>query len=172
VSLHEYHRKRDFATTPEPRGRTRAARVRRIFVVQHHRASHDHDDFRLEFHGTLKSWAVPKRVSRRTGVKRLAVQVEDHPLAYASFEGTIPSGAYGAGTVTIWDHGTWEPEGSPSAGLKAGRLAFTLHGAKLTGRWALVRMPHPRSGDRAKPQWLLFRTASPPRAKRARPATR
>ena len=172
MSITEYHRKRDFASTPEPRGRRRAMRASRMFVVQHHRASHDHDDFRLEVGGVLKSWAIPKRVSRRTGVRRLAVQVEDHPLSYAAFEGTIPEGQYGAGHVSIFDHGTWESDEPPAAALKAGKLVFTLHGSKLTGRWALVRMEHPRSGETSKPQWLLMRTHAPsaiPRAGRVPP---
>jgi len=156
MALEEYRRKRRFAKTSEPHG----ARIRKshalTFVVQHHLASHEHHDFRLELDGVLKSWAVPKLVSSKPGVKRLAVQVEDHPLEYGSFEGEIPAGEYGAGTVEIFDHGTWEPEEDPHEALAAGKLAFRLKGRKLTGEWVLVRLKHAR-GDGAKPQWLLFK---------------
>ncbi len=157
MSLREYHRKRDFRQTDEPKGGTRRRKDARTFVVQHHRASTEHDDFRLELDGVLKSWAVPKRVSRKVGVKRLAVETEDHPLEYARFEGTIPEGQYGAGTVEIWDHGTWEPDGDPRAGLRQGKLAFTLHGDRMNGRWALVRFHGRQSGDDDRHQWLLIR---------------
>ena len=157
MSLAEYRRKRDFARTSEPKGAVGRRKPRvRSFVVQHHLASHEHDDLRLELDGVLKSWAVPKRVSKEKGVRRLAIEVEDHPLSYATFEGTIPKGEYGAGTVKIFDHGTWEPEGDPREGLASGKLVFTLHGEKLKGTWALVRI---EEGD--KPQWLLMRKAAP-----------
>ncbi len=166
--LKEYARKRDFKATSEPSGRKRAKKKAKpkprrapIFVVQHHRASHDHHDFRLEHDGVLLSWAVPKRVSRTVGVRRLAVQVEDHPLDYATFTGTIPKGNYGAGTVERYDIGTWEPDFDVDYGLEKGHLAFTLHGDKLKGRWDLVRMA-PREGEKApsKPNWLLVRRSA------------
>lgn len=161
MPLGEYRRKRKFDETSEPSRSGRRAGRTRIFVVQHHRASHDHHDFRLEFNGVLKSWAVPRHVSEVVGEKRLAVQVEDHPLAYATFEGRIPEGNYGAGVVKIWDHGTWEPEGSARAGLRDGKLDFTLHGGRLRGRWTLVRTAR-QSGT--KPQWLLIRRHDLPHA--------
>ncbi|HVH38464.1 MAG TPA: DNA polymerase ligase N-terminal domain-containing protein [Gemmatimonadaceae bacterium] len=158
-SLTEYKRKRDFATTAEPEARRAPRRKQElpIFVVQHHKASHDHHDFRLEHDGVLLSWAVPKHVSTDPTVKRLAVQVEDHPLDYATFQGSIPEGEYGAGTVKTWDIGTYEPEGDFAEGLEKGKLSFVLHGKKLKGDWTLVRM-QPRPGERpGKPQWLLMR---------------
>jgi bifunctional non-homologous end joining protein LigD len=156
VSLHEYVRKRRFGETPEPgdaalpgkRGR------RPIFVVQLHHARARHYDFRLEMDGTLKSWAVPKGPSYRLGEKRLAVEVEDHPLGYAKFEGDIPQGHYGAGHVDIFDRGVWSVEGDPLEALAAGKIDFVLHGEKLHGGWKLVRTQQVRSG---KPQWLLFK---------------
>ncbi len=166
MTLTEYQRKRNFRNTAEPRGAARRRRDRSTFVVQHHRASTDHDDFRLELDGVLKSWAVPKRVSRKVGVKRLAVETEDHPLEYGRFAGTIPEGEYGAGTVEIWDHGTWEPDGDPHEGLRNGKLAFTLAGDRLNGRWALVRFRGRQSGDAAKRQWLLIREPARRRTER------
>jgi bifunctional non-homologous end joining protein LigD len=158
MSLHEYRRKLDFSVTREPAGKpAKRPGVKRVFVVQHHLASHDHYDFRLELDGVLKSWAVPKGPSTKAGERRLAVEVEDHPLDYAGFEGEIPEGEYGAGTVRRWDHGTWEPETDPVQGLKRGKLEFRLRGRKLKGRWALVRM---RTSDR-KPNWLLIKSSDP-----------
>jgi len=157
VSLREYARKRRFGETPEPgdeaprpgkRGR------RPIFVVQLHHARARHYDFRLEMDGTLKSWAVPKGPSFRLGEKRLAVEVEDHPIGYADFEGDIPEGNYGAGHVDIFDRGVWSASGDPLESLAAGKIEFTLHGEKLQGGWKLVRTQQVRSG---KPQWLLFK---------------
>jgi len=156
MALDEYRRKRSFTKTGEPRGKKAKSATGRIFVVQHHLASHEHHDFRLELDGVLKSWAVPKLVSTEPGVRRLAVQVEDHPLAYATFKGRIPEGQYGAGTVDIFDHGTWEPEEDPHEGLRAGKLAFTLKGRKLKGSWVLVRTG--AGGGRGdKPTWLLIK---------------
>ncbi|UNK58716.1 DNA ligase D [Pseudoxanthomonas daejeonensis] len=155
MSLHDYDRKRDFAATPEPRGgaRGRGAARRPIFVVQLHHASSRHYDFRLEADGVLKSWAVPKGPSLRPGEKRLAVQVEDHPLDYAGFQGDIPEGHYGAGHVDLFDRGTWVIEGDPLLAIASGKLDFELHGGKLKGAWKLVR-----TGKQARqPQWLLIK---------------
>ena len=157
MSLVEYKRKRNFRKTPEPAGKQQASRGALSFVVQKHDASRLHYDFRLELEGTLKSWAVPKGPSLDPAVKSLAVQVEDHPLDYADFEGIIPAGQYGGGTVMVWDHGTWEPEGNvdPSDQWRGGRLKFTLHGKKLKGSWALIRMGGMAS-DGGK-NWLLIK---------------
>ncbi|HEV8470657.1 MAG TPA: DNA polymerase ligase N-terminal domain-containing protein [Candidatus Limnocylindria bacterium] len=149
-SLREYKRKRDFATTPEPRGGKRAGRER-LFVVQKHRATALHYDFRLEAGGVLVSWAVPKGPSLDPKEKRLAMAVEDHPLDYARFEGVIPEGEYGGGTVMVWDIGTYRLEDDKSfdEAMRKGRLVFTLSGKKLKGSWAIVR-----TGDR---RWLLMK---------------
>src|SRR3954469_21811007 len=155
MSLKEYKRKRDFGKTPEPQGGDPKAAPGLQFVVQKHAASRLHYDFRLEYDGTLKSWAVPKGPSLDPTVKSLAVQVEDHPLDYATFEGVIPQGEYGGGTVMVWDRGTWEPEIDPVKGFKQGKLKFRLHGEKLNGSWALVRMGG-RAGDDGK-NWLLIK---------------
>ncbi len=153
--LAEYERKRDFALTSEPRGSVVNAGDTLSFVIQKHAARSLHYDFRLELGGTLKSWAVPKGPSLDPSVKRMAVQVEDHPLSYADFEGTIPPKQYGAGTVVVWDRGTWSPVGDAQAGLREGHLKFDLDGVKLRGRWALVRMK-PRAVER-QPVWLLMK---------------
>ncbi len=151
MALTEYKRKRNFKATPEPaEGGTVGER---IFVVQLHHASHRHFDFRLELDGVLKSWAVPKGPSFDPSVKRLAMEVEDHPVSYATFEGDIPKGNYGAGHVDVFDHGTWEPIGSAHEGLSKGDLKFILHGDVLRGSWVLVRTR--REG--AKNQWLLIK---------------
>lgn len=154
--LKTYRRKRDFEETAEPSGAERVTARGNSFVVQKHAASHLHYDFRLEMDGVLKSWAVAKGPSVDPAVKRLAIQVEDHPLAYGGFEGTIPKGQYGGGTVMLWDRGTWEPtESDPHEAYRAGRLKFRLNGEKMKGLWALVRMK-PRPGDR-NPNWLLIK---------------
>jgi len=171
VSLAAYRRKRDFTHTPEPRGRGRRAAPRLSFVVQRHAATRLHYDFRLELDGVLKSWAVPKEPVPAPGQKRLAVQVEDHPIEYGGFAGVIPAGHYGAGRVEIWDRGWWEPLGDPRAAYREGSLKFVLHGRRLRGGWALVRM-RPRAGAPrgGKESWLLIkgRDAPAPRKPRAR----
>jgi len=154
-ALERYWAKRDFDKTPEPRGTKDKSGTEPVFVIQKHHASHLHYDFRLEVDGVMKSWAVPKGPSYDPSVKRMAVQVEDHPISYNSFEGTIPKGQYGAGTVIIWDRGRWEPEGDPRRGLAAGKLAFSLRGQKMKGRWELVRMRKP--ADERQVLWLLFK---------------
>jgi bifunctional non-homologous end joining protein LigD len=123
------------------------------FVVHEHHATHLHWDFRLEFAGVLKSWAVPKGPSMNPADKRLAIQVEDHDLDYGSFEGTIPEGEYGAGEVIIWDKGTYEPIGDIGEGLQKGRIAFVLNGSRLIGEFALVRFQKGAKGN----EWLIFR---------------
>jgi bifunctional non-homologous end joining protein LigD len=158
MTLKEYETKRDFRKTSEPTpGRSSRAKSKRpIFVVQEHHATRLHYDFRLEADGVLKSWAVPKGPSMAPAEKRLAVHVEDHPLAYAGFHGTIPKGEYGAGTVQIWDKGTYEmrDDASFTEALEQGRLEFVLHGKQLKGRFALIRM----SGrGRGKDNWLLIK---------------
>jgi bifunctional non-homologous end joining protein LigD len=150
VGLAEYKRKRNFKNTPEPAG---GGAGKRIFTVQLHHASHRHFDFRLEYEGVLKSWAVPKGPSFDPKVKRLAMQVEDHPVSYALFEGDIPQGNYGAGHVDVFDHGVWEPIGDAGEGLSKGELKFILHGDVLRGSWVLVRTR--RQGS--KQQWLLIK---------------
>lgn len=154
AKLEEYNRKRDFTVTAEPPGKrgSEASASGPVFVVQKHAASHLHYDFRLEHGGVLLSWAVPKGPSLRVGERRLAMRTEDHPLAYATFEGTIPEGEYGGGKVLVWDYGTWETE-QPDEQVRAGRLTFTLHGHKLRGRFHLVRS----KGERGRERWLLFK---------------
>jgi bifunctional non-homologous end joining protein LigD len=159
LALNKYRQKRNFARTPEPSGETRA-RTRpkdaRIYVVQKHRASQLHYDFRLELNGVLLSWAVPKGPSLDPSVKRLAMRVEDHPLEYANFEGVIPEGGYGAGTVMVWDNGTWTPQGEDvEAALEKGDFKFALQGQKLKGSWVLVRTRG--FGSRADESWLLIK---------------
>lgn len=133
-TLAKYRAKRDFKVTSEPAGGGEANAAARAFVIQKHWASHLHYDFRLELDGAMKSWAVPKGPSFDPSVKRMAVQVEDHPIAYNRFEGEIPKGQYGAGKVIIWDRGTWTPVGDPADGYERGHLKFDLHGVKLRGR--------------------------------------
>jgi bifunctional non-homologous end joining protein LigD len=155
VGLQVYRKKRKFDATPEPRGR--AARTKgNAFVIQKHAARRLHYDLRLELDGVMKSWAVTRGPSLNPDDKRLAVEVEDHPIEYNSFEGAIPQGQYGGGTVLIWDRGTWHPEGDPHKGLQKGHLAFRLEGKKLHGNWHLVRM-HGRRGETKTP-WLLIKS--------------
>lgn len=156
MGLKEYQRKRHFERTPEPSGKRRAGQGR-SFVVQKHAASRLHYDFRLELEGVLKSWAVPKGPSLDPRIKRLAMQVEDHPVEYGSFEGVIPQGEYGGGTVMLWDQGEWEPVGDPQEGYREGKLKFKLYGAKLRGGWMLVRTHGRSPRDRGERQWLLFK---------------
>ncbi|MCS6296800.1 MAG: DNA ligase D [Nitrospira sp.] len=155
MSLRQYWKKRNFRNTPEPKGEEIPAGDRLRFVIQKHAASRLHYDFRLELDGTLKSWAVPKGPSLDPAQKRLAVHVEDHPLEYASFEGIIPAGEYGGGTVLVWDQGYWEPIGDAKASYRRGRLKFTLHGKKLQGIWNLVRMGGRQ--EAGKENWLLIK---------------
>src|SRR5205085_1191025 len=161
TQLAEYRKKRDFTRTREPSGEkvaapARAGRLR--FVIQKHAASHLHYDLRLELDGVMKSWAVPKGPSLDPSVKRLAMEVEDHPMAYNTFEGTIPKGQYGGGTVMLWDRGTYEAEDGGGVeslrdGYEKGDLKIVMHGERLRGGWVLVRMRRP--GARA--QWLLIK---------------
>jgi bifunctional non-homologous end joining protein LigD len=159
--LQEYQRKRDFEITTEPKGSKTASTPdpgRLQYVIQKHQASHLHYDFRLEWGGVLVSWAVPKGPSLDPSVKRLATPVEDHPLEYGKFEGVIPEGQYGAGTVMLWDRGTWTPDDPAVANaLSKGELKFSLSGKKLKGSWVLVRtkLGYPRGSQ--KPQWLLIK---------------
>ncbi|MEP9349821.1 DNA ligase D [Xanthobacter sp. KR7-225] len=162
MSLAPYRRKRDFSRTPEPRGAggtakagAKAAADDAAFVIQKHAARRLHYDLRLELDGVLKSWAVTRGPSLDPADKRLAVEVEDHPLDYGAFEGTIPKGEYGGGTVIVWDRGTWRPLGDPHKGLAKGHLEFALHGEKLQGRWHLVRMA-PRAREK-RVNWLLIK---------------
>jgi bifunctional non-homologous end joining protein LigD len=155
MALEEYRRKRRFASTPEPPPQVEA-RAGHRFVVQKHRASHLHYDFRLEMEGVLKSWAVPKGPSLDPADKRLAMMVEDHPVSYLLFEGIIPEGNYGAGTVMVWDTGEWEPLGDASQMLRDGDLKFRLHGQKLAGDFVLARMRSRRPGSKGT-EWLLIK---------------
>src|SRR5688500_8694234 len=152
MGLTTYKQKRTFNKTPEPVG-GKAKGKELIFVVQKHDASRLHYDFRLELDGVLKSWAVPKGPSLDPAVKSLAMQVEDHPLEYGRFEGTIPAGEYGGGTVMVWDEGTWEAEGDAASEYKRGRLHFNLYGKRLSGSWALART----RVEHGRAQWLLIK---------------
>lgn len=161
--LGRYKAKRDFRKTAEPSGaRRRASKAGKLsYLIQKHDASRLHYDFRLEWNGTLLSWAVPKGPSENPDDKRLAVHVEDHPVDYGGFEGTIPQGEYGGGTVMLWDRGTWEPQKDANGGvdvdeaLRKGKLAFILHGERLHGKWALVRLRARSPKD--KDNWLLIK---------------
>jgi bifunctional non-homologous end joining protein LigD len=167
MALEEYRRKRKFTETPEPVGCGRRAGRARIFVVQKHDASRLHYDFRLEINGVLVSWVVPKGPSMNPAEKRLAIRTEDHPLEYADFEGLIPEGQYGAGTVMVWDKGTYEPEDGipPDEQLARGKIDVALHGKKLRGR--LAGRPRHRGSDddaeRQRPRDLRHRCPPRPR---------
>ena len=160
MPLKEYRNKRDFKVTAEPAGDagSRKAKTKPLrYVIQKHRASQLHYDFRLEWHGVMLSWAVPKGPSLDPSVKRLAMAVEDHPIEYSDFEGIIPAGEYGGGTVMIWDTGTWLPEDPDvDAALKKGELKFTLHGKKLKGSWVLVRT-RGFGKNSQRSSWLLIK---------------
>jgi bifunctional non-homologous end joining protein LigD len=159
--LAEYQKKRDFTRTAEPKGKSPVRRSTLAFVIQKHAARALHFDLRLELDGVMKSWAVPKGPSLDPAVKRLAMQVEDHPVEYNAFEGTIPAGEYGGGTVMLWDRGTysfWEDDPDPverlREGYAKGDFKFELRGKRLQGTWVLVRI---KRGDPDKPQWLLIK---------------
>ncbi len=161
--LARYQSMRDFTITAEPRGRSKTSinpsNQQLPFVIQKHAASHLHYDFRLGWNGVLKSWACAKGPSYYPGDRRLAVQVEDHPMEYGGFEGIIPAGQYGGGTVMLWDQGTWTPQPGYTdvdAGLRDGSLKFTLQGTKLKGNWTLVRMGG-KAANQKKPNWLLIK---------------
>lgn len=160
MSLAKYNKKRNFTDTPEPEGKVQKDKTKLIFVVQRHHASHLHYDFRLELNGTLKSWAVPKGPSLNPADKRLAMMVEDHPISYATFEGDIPAGNYGAGHVDVWDHGTYEPvdeHGNAistkdfTRNLYSGSIKFRMKGTKLKGEFALVNL------KKDEKSWLLIK---------------
>jgi DNA ligase D-like protein (predicted 3'-phosphoesterase) len=152
MPLEEYNKKRDFEKTSEPKPEVKKTSGDLIFVVQKHNASHLHYDLRLERNGVLKSWAVPKEPPLAEGIKRLAVQVEDHPFSYANFEGTIPEGEYGAGTVEIWDKGTYT-----ASKFEDKEILFTLKGKKMNGDYILIKLkPSPRF--KGEKNWLLFKT--------------
>ena len=156
--LERYRRKRRFDVTPEPRGRAERRRKRRLaWVVQKHRATALHYDFRLEWNGVMKSWAIPRGPSLDPSVKRLAMPTEDHPMEYNAFEGVIPEGEYGGGTVMIWDRGTWTPEvPDVDAALARGELKFRIEGTKVKGSYVLVRVARARE-EESKTPWLLIR---------------
>jgi bifunctional non-homologous end joining protein LigD len=161
--LSRHNAKRDFSKTAEPAGivapkwagKAISTAAPPQFVIQKHWASRLHYDFRLELDGVMLSWAVPKGPSYDPAVQQMAIHVEDHPLSYNTFEGTIPKKEYGGGTVIVWDRGTWEPVGDPREGLEKGKLLFKLHGQKLAGLWELVRIAKP--GQKKQDQWLLFK---------------
>jgi len=157
MGLQRYKEKRNFRATPEPAGKVKPRkRGELMFVVQKHDATRLHYDFRLELEGVLKSWAVPKGIPTTKGDRRLAMHVEDHPKDYGDFEGVIPEGNYGAGSVMVWDTGTWEPvDTEPWKALRDGKLKFVLRGKKLKGEWTLVRM---RARQQGKDEWLIIKT--------------
>jgi bifunctional non-homologous end joining protein LigD len=171
MKLGEYRRKRNFKSTTEPAGNKRRRRRSRgldkksrkvssptggRFVIQKHDATRLHYDLRLEVQGVLASWAIPKGLPCAKGQRHLAIHVEDHPMEYGGFEGTIPEGNYGAGTVMLWDHGTFESsEGSPAEGVRKGKLKFYLHGEKLRGEWTLIRL---HGDERGKDPWLVIKS--------------
>lgn len=160
-SLSEYAKKRDFTKTPEPGAKKKKAESSALFVIQKHEASHLHYDFRLLIQGVLVSWAIPKEPPQRAGIKRLAIQTEDHPRDYAHFEGVIPPGNYGAGTVMVWDMGTFHTlKDEPiEESLAKGRIEIVLEGKKIHGAYALIRTHFAQ--ERSKPQWLFFKMKEP-----------
>jgi len=149
MSLTLYKKKRKFSNTPEPKGKIKKSGKKLIFVIHEHRASHHHWDFRLEINKILKSWVIPKQPPKTKGVKRLAIQVENHPIDYANFEGIIPEGQYGAGTVKIWDKGTYELKEKDSK-----KIEFVLHGKKLKGKYVLIKTHY---GNKPEKSWLFFK---------------
>jgi bifunctional non-homologous end joining protein LigD len=159
MTLRKYQQKRNFQVSPEPSGKpkvTKSSKKKLLYVIQKHRATQLHYDFRLEHNGVLLSWAVPKGPSPDPSVKRLAMQVEDHPVDYGGFEGVIPEGEYGGGTVMLWDSGEWFPESEDvDAAIKKGDLKFELQGEKLRGSWVLVRTRG--YGSKADQSWLLIK---------------
>jgi bifunctional non-homologous end joining protein LigD len=159
MPLEEYRRKRKFSETPEPVGRARRGIRKRMFLVQKHDASRLHYDFRLAINGVLVSWAVPKGPSMNPAEKRLAVRTEDHPLEYADFEGVIPAGQYGAGTVMVWDKGKYESKDrtAPEDQLARGKIDVVLHGEKLRGGFTVIRTANRAMGHRDGKRWLLIK---------------
>ena len=160
MALEEYRKKRNFKRTPEPAGREKSRKSGKpVFVVQKHQATRLHYDFRLEIGGVLASWAVPKGPSLNPADKRLAIRTEDHPIEYADFEGNIPEGEYGAGTVMVWDRGTYEldTDGSAAKRLTEGELKFVLHGQRLKGGFVLIRSNSKSPGSRRRENWLLIK---------------
>lgn len=153
--LKEYNKKRDFENTSEPEGKPAKSSKTLRFVVQHHIATADHYDFRLELNGVLLSWAVPKGPSFNTKDRRLAMKVEDHPFEYRNFEGTIPEGQYGGGTVMLWDEGTWEPLSDAEEALDKGELKLKLKGIRLKGNWVLIKWK--MKSDKRQNRWLLIK---------------
>ncbi|MEI9887161.1 MAG: DNA polymerase ligase N-terminal domain-containing protein [Rhizomicrobium sp.] len=159
AGLSPYHAKRDFKVTSEPKGRVVRGNKHR-FVIQRHAATRLHYDLRLELGGVYKSWAVTRTPSLDPAVKRLAVEVEDHPIEYGTFEGTIPDGQYGGGTVQLWDRGTWTPQGDdPEDDLAKGHLKIVMDGERMKGKWALVRMRDDpkKPGRKVRHNWLLIK---------------
>ncbi|HUO90472.1 MAG TPA: DNA polymerase ligase N-terminal domain-containing protein [Rhizomicrobium sp.] len=160
AGLQTYHAKRDFGVTREPRGKVARGKGKHRFVIQRHAATRLHYDLRLELDGVYKSWAVTRTPSLDPAVKRLAVEVEDHPIEYGTFEGTIPKGQYGGGTVQLWDRGTWTPQGDdPGAEFRKGQLKIVMHGKRMKGKWALIRLrdDEPRAGRKLRHNWLLIK---------------
>jgi bifunctional non-homologous end joining protein LigD len=157
--LDTYRAKRDFSQTSEPAGGDRSPRKAKgnAYLIQKHEARNLHFDFRLEHEGVLKSWAIPRGPSMDPGDKRLAVRTEDHPMEYGSFEGSIPKGQYGGGTVMLWDEGTWEPLEDPEEGFSQGKLKFVVHGKRLHGGFALVRLRSDTGRKQGKENWLLIK---------------
>ncbi len=153
MSLKEYKKKREFKETPEPKGKKKnSSRKKLIYTIQKHNASHLHYDFRLEMDGVLKSWAIPKKPPKQKGTKRLAIETEDHPLEYAKFEGEIPKGHYGAGTVEIWDKGNYELISKDKK-----KIEFKLNGKELEGKYVLVKTSYGKSKEQKEKSWLFFK---------------